>query len=218
MPSMDDIYREHSKAVYRYLLSLTHNADISEELTQETFYQAVKSIDRYDGSSKITTWLCAIAKNSLTAYRRKHPETDTPSGLQALMEGLNIKWAGFRETLQESGTFYLLIRNYSDAELYSLSIDYYLGGKLLGTCGAINADETPLKKSDEFSFDFVPENFPEGSTAISLSEFSFDLYATDKSGKKVLVRRNVPVSAKYAWCYFFSLTGDFDTGFTLNEG
>jgi RNA polymerase sigma factor (sigma-70 family) len=75
MPSMDEVYREHSKTIYRYLFTLTHDADTSEELTQETFYQAVKSIDRYDGSCKMTTWLCAIAKNSLAVYRRKHTET-----------------------------------------------------------------------------------------------------------------------------------------------
>lgn len=68
---MDEIYRAHSQTVYRYLLSLTHDADVSEELTQETFYQAVKSIRRFDGSCKITTWLCAIAKNLFAAYRRK---------------------------------------------------------------------------------------------------------------------------------------------------
>lgn len=76
MQSMDEIYREHAKTIYRYLLSLTHDADVSEELTQETFYQAVKSIDRFDGSCKMTTWLCAIAKNALAVYRRKHPLTD----------------------------------------------------------------------------------------------------------------------------------------------
>jgi RNA polymerase sigma factor (sigma-70 family) len=75
MSSMDEIYREYSKTIYRYLLSLTHSTDLSEELTQETFYQAVRSIDRYDGSCKITTWLCAIAKNALVSYRRKHPQT-----------------------------------------------------------------------------------------------------------------------------------------------
>ena len=75
MLSMDEIYRAHSKTIYRYLLSLTHDADTAEELTQETFYQAVKSIDRFDGSCKMTTWLCAIAKNSLAVYRRKHPLT-----------------------------------------------------------------------------------------------------------------------------------------------
>ncbi len=76
MQSMDEIYRAHSQTVYRYLLSLTHDADVSEELTQETFYQAIKSIRRFDGSCKITTWLCAIAKNLFAAYRRKHPQTE----------------------------------------------------------------------------------------------------------------------------------------------
>lgn len=73
MESMDEIFQKHGKTVYRYLLSITGDSDLSDELTQETFYQAVKSIDRFDGSCKITTWLCAIAKNQLSSYRRKHP-------------------------------------------------------------------------------------------------------------------------------------------------
>jgi len=73
--SMDQVFREHAKTVYKYLMSLTGDAGLSEELTQETFYQAVRSSDRFDGSCKMTTWLCAIAKNQLATYRRKHRET-----------------------------------------------------------------------------------------------------------------------------------------------
>lgn len=76
MQNMDEIYRKYARNVYQYLISITHDADISEEVTQETFYQAIKSINRYDGSCKVTTWLCAIAKNQLIVYRRKHPETE----------------------------------------------------------------------------------------------------------------------------------------------
>lgn len=50
MQSMDEIYREYAQTVYRYLLSRTGNSDIAEELTQETFYLAVKGIGRFDGS------------------------------------------------------------------------------------------------------------------------------------------------------------------------
>lgn len=74
--TMDEVYREHSQTVYRYLLSLSHDEGIAEELTQETFYQAVRSASRFDGSCKISTWLCAIAKNTLRGYRRKHPAFD----------------------------------------------------------------------------------------------------------------------------------------------
>ncbi|MBR2742988.1 MAG: sigma-70 family RNA polymerase sigma factor [Clostridia bacterium] len=76
MQSMDEIYREHAQTVYRYLLSKTGNPDVSEEITQETFYLAVKGIDRFDGSCKISTWLIAIAKNALSSWRRKNPETE----------------------------------------------------------------------------------------------------------------------------------------------
>lgn len=75
MQSMEEIYQSHAQTVYHYLLSLTRDPDLSEELTQEVFYQAVKSISRFDGSCKISTWLCAIAKNQLRVYRRKHPAT-----------------------------------------------------------------------------------------------------------------------------------------------
>ncbi|WP_331669159.1 sigma-70 family RNA polymerase sigma factor [Anaerocolumna aminovalerica] len=71
---MEQIYKEHAKTVYRYLLSLTHNEDLAEEITQETFYQAVRCAGKYDGSCKISTWLCAIAKNSWLAWMKKNKE------------------------------------------------------------------------------------------------------------------------------------------------
>lgn len=61
----DNIYQEYGEFVFKYSLTLTNDFDSAEELTQETFYQAIKSIDNYhdDGNSKFSTWLCSIAKN-----------------------------------------------------------------------------------------------------------------------------------------------------------
>jgi RNA polymerase sigma-70 factor (ECF subfamily) len=61
--NIGDIYQKHAQTVYRFLLSLTHDPDLSEELTEDTFLQAIKSIKRYDGSCKISVWLCQIAKH-----------------------------------------------------------------------------------------------------------------------------------------------------------
>jgi len=61
--NMEQIYKEYAKSVYKYLLSITHNAGLAEELTQETFYRAIYSIDTYNGSCKISVWLCQIAKH-----------------------------------------------------------------------------------------------------------------------------------------------------------
>ena len=68
---MEEVYRKHAQTVYRYLLSRTGNSDVSEELTQETFYQAVKSANKFNGSCTVVTWLCAIAKNKLREHERK---------------------------------------------------------------------------------------------------------------------------------------------------
>ena len=73
---MEAIYQQHAQTVFRYLLSLTGDEDLSEELTQETFYQAIRSSGRFDGNCKVTTWLCAIAKNVLLSHRRKHPAAE----------------------------------------------------------------------------------------------------------------------------------------------
>ena len=78
MESMDEIYRAYAQTVYRYLLALTRDADLAEELTQETFYQAIRSIDRYRGDSRVSTWLCAIAKNRLGVYRRRRAAESPP--------------------------------------------------------------------------------------------------------------------------------------------
>ena len=63
MQDIEKIYEEYYETVNKYLFCLTHNNDISEELTQETFYKAVKKIDTYNGDCKISVWLCQIAKN-----------------------------------------------------------------------------------------------------------------------------------------------------------
>ena len=63
MQDIEAIYKEYFETVNKYLFCLTHNNDISEELTQETFYKAVKKIDTYKGECKMSVWLCQIAKN-----------------------------------------------------------------------------------------------------------------------------------------------------------
>ena len=70
---MDEIYQQYARTVYRFLLSLTHDSDLAEELTQETFYQAIRTSNRYDENCRITTWLCGIARNAFLTHLRKHP-------------------------------------------------------------------------------------------------------------------------------------------------
>ena len=63
MQDIEEIYKQHSNTVYKYLFCLTGKEDIAEEITQETFAIAVKEIYKFKGNCKISVWLCQIAKH-----------------------------------------------------------------------------------------------------------------------------------------------------------
>ena len=72
MYDIEEVYKEHYRIVYKYLMCLTNNADLSEELTQETFYKMIKKIDTFKGKAKISVWLCEITKNLYFDELRKN--------------------------------------------------------------------------------------------------------------------------------------------------
>jgi RNA polymerase sigma-70 factor (ECF subfamily) len=67
----EDLYEQHARSVYRYLFSLCGEADTAEELTQETFCQALRGLDTFRGDCTPMVWLCAIAKRLWFAECRR---------------------------------------------------------------------------------------------------------------------------------------------------
>ena len=67
----DQIYNDYFQDVFYYLRSLSSNRDVAEDLTQDTFVKAMKSLDQYDGRKDIRAWLFTIAKNSFIDRCRK---------------------------------------------------------------------------------------------------------------------------------------------------
>lgn len=72
MQEFEEIYSQYFDDVYKYVLALCHNQEIAEDITQETFIKALKSIDRFKGQCKLRVWLCQIAKNSYFSMCRKN--------------------------------------------------------------------------------------------------------------------------------------------------
>ncbi len=73
---MEEVYQEYASLVYRFLYSFTRDKEWSQELMQETFLRAVTAISRYDGSCKLSVWLCQIAKHILWQERRKKKQME----------------------------------------------------------------------------------------------------------------------------------------------
>lgn len=69
----EQLYESCVKQVFRFLLGLCGDYYIAEELTQETFVKAYQHIDRFQGSCKLSVWLCQIGKNLyLDRIKKEH--------------------------------------------------------------------------------------------------------------------------------------------------
>lgn len=84
MVEFDEIYRLYFEDVYKYVLTLCRDDSVAEEITQETFFKALKKIHTFKGNSKIYVWLCQIAKNTYfnsTRHQKRISHHDSPEDM-----------------------------------------------------------------------------------------------------------------------------------------
>ncbi len=68
--AFEDLYRQHVGRVYGLCLRMTGQPASAEDLTQDTFVSAWRSLPGYEGRSSFSTWLHRIAVNAVLAKRR----------------------------------------------------------------------------------------------------------------------------------------------------
>lgn len=83
MTEFEEVYRLYFRDVYRYCLALTRDEQMAEEVTQETFFKALRAIDQFDGKCKLYVWLCQIAKNTWFSMRSKRQDRELAADVSA---------------------------------------------------------------------------------------------------------------------------------------
>lgn len=80
--NMEKMYRTYYMEVYSYVMTIVKSTCQAEEITQETFFRAMKSEDRYRGDAGELTWLCAIAKNlCMDLLRKRSKQQELPEDI-----------------------------------------------------------------------------------------------------------------------------------------
>ena len=132
MTEFQEVYDLYFKDVYKYALSLCRNEHIAEEVTQETFFKALKSIDSFRGQCKLYVWLCQIAKNTYFSMaakekNRSYEDEILESAEETLESALLVKESAFEihKVLHELEEPY--------KEVFSLRIFGQLSFKQIGT-------------------------------------------------------------------------------------
>ena len=133
MSDFDEIYRLYAKNVYRFLLKMSGSKEVAEELTSDTFYRAVRTIDSYHGSCKMSEWLCGIAKNLYIDYLRKSERKNVAIGDSDFSDGSDIvlKFEDREQVLNIHRILHTLEDPYK--EVFSLRIFSELSFKEIGS-------------------------------------------------------------------------------------
>lgn len=133
---MKRICEEYYQTVYGYLITITGgNYDLAEELTQETFYRAIKNAKQFREECKMSTWLCQIAKYTFYQHldkKNRRKEVSMEAAIDVAMEQ------------QIEGTY---ISNEQKLEIY----------KTIQKLGSPTKDVLMLRLSGELSFREIGE-------------------------------------------------------------
>lgn len=77
MTDFEEIYKLYFKDVYLYIRRLSGDEELAEEITADTFFKALRSIDKFRGDCDIRVWLCQIAKNSYYSYLKQNKKNES---------------------------------------------------------------------------------------------------------------------------------------------
>ena len=92
----EQIYIKYFRDVYLYIRRLSNSEHIAEEITSETFFKAMKSIDSFRGDCDIRVWLCQIAKNCYYSYIKKADLTECIDNVEIAEQGSSFEERLFR--------------------------------------------------------------------------------------------------------------------------
>lgn len=99
---MDEIMRKYANDVKRFCMSLCHDEQMAEELTQETFYRALKTIHHYNGSCAMTSWLFLISKRAwIDMLRKKKPIVPIEQSSEPVLRSTETPEELFRRKMQK---------------------------------------------------------------------------------------------------------------------
>ncbi len=91
MTEFEKLFHENREFIFKYLMKMSRDVSLSEELTQETFFRAYMNYASLQNKEKASVWLCQIAKNTYYAWYNQQKKKDSLDDLEAVSNGENLE-------------------------------------------------------------------------------------------------------------------------------
>lgn len=122
MTDFEKLFNENREFIFKYLMKMTRDIMLSEELTQETFFRAYMNYPSLRNKEKASVWLCQIAKNTYFAWYNQHKKTDTLDLYEAIIDGKNIEDMFIQKELSQKALICLHELEEPYKEVFMLSV------------------------------------------------------------------------------------------------
>lgn len=122
MTDFEKIFNDNRDFVFRYLIKLTHDVSLAEELTQETFFRAYMNYAGLRNKENASVWLCQIAKNTYFAWYNEHKKLDSLEESVFVDDTNSIEEKFIRKELSEKAAICLYELEEPYKEVFMLSV------------------------------------------------------------------------------------------------
>lgn len=133
LDKIEELYNDYFHDVYLYIRSLSADEHLAEDITQETFFKAMKSVDSFRGDCDIRVWLCQIAKNLLFTHSKKSKRftgEDIPETVPDSTVSVEERLADTQQTMEIHKVLHKLSEPYK--EVFTLRVFGELSFRQIG--------------------------------------------------------------------------------------
>ncbi len=122
MTEFEKLFSENRDFIFKYLMKMTQDFSLSEELTQETFFRAYMNYASLRNKEKASVWLCQIAKNTYFAWYNAQKKKDSLEDLEAISSDVSIEDAFVQKELSQKALHCLHELEEPYKEVFMLSV------------------------------------------------------------------------------------------------
>ncbi len=122
MTEFEKIYREKREFIFKYLMKMTHDTVLAEELTEETFFRAYMNFSSLRNKEKVSIWLCQIAKNTYFAHFNEQKKLAPSEMLELLSDTEDLEESLVQKELAEKALACLRELDEPYKEVFALSV------------------------------------------------------------------------------------------------
>ena len=122
MTEFEKLFNENREFIFKYLMKMTRDISLSEELTQETFFRAYMNYASVRNKEKVSVWLCQIAKNTYFAWYNEQKKKGSLDDLEATSSDVNIEETFVQKELSQKALHCLHELEEPYKEVFMLSV------------------------------------------------------------------------------------------------